>query len=150
MWAHLGAVGNLAVFTVLIAGPGWAVSHWRIECRSPFLVAVGIANVVLSPGCRHGVRNGTPVTLPRRWCYERVLEAGLAQSGPGAAHELALRVLVFPPGCRIAIVTTRSLRGRTIGRSTAVVGNRMRGTSARIRKPNGGMAPSYARDDSGW
>jgi len=72
VWAHLGAVGNLAVFTVLIAGSGWAVRHWRIEGRSPFLVAVGIANVVLSPWCRHGVRNGTPVTLPRPTRGDRV------------------------------------------------------------------------------
>ncbi|MDF1596186.1 MAG: hypothetical protein P1T08_08820 [Acidimicrobiia bacterium] len=65
VWAHLGAVGNLAVFTLLIAGSGWAVRHWRIEGRSPFLVAAGLAMVILSPGCRHGVRNGTPVTLAR-------------------------------------------------------------------------------------
>jgi hypothetical protein len=65
VWAHLGAVGNLAVFTLLIAGVGWAVRHWRIEGRSPFLVAAGLVMVIVSPGCRHGVRNGTPVTLPR-------------------------------------------------------------------------------------
>ena len=65
IWAHLGAVGNLAVFTLLIAGSGWAVRHWRIEGRSPFLAAAGLAMVILSPGCRHGVRNGKPVTLPR-------------------------------------------------------------------------------------
>lgn len=65
VWAHMGAVGNLAFFTVSIAVSGWAVRHWRIEGRSPFLVAAGIANVILSPGCRHGVRNGTPVTRPR-------------------------------------------------------------------------------------
>jgi hypothetical protein len=65
VWAHLGAVGNLTVFTLLIAGSGWAVRHWRIEGRSPFLVAAGLAMVILSPGCRHGVRNGIPATLPR-------------------------------------------------------------------------------------
>lgn len=65
VWAHLGAVGNLAFFTVLVAGSGWAVRHWRIEGRSPFLVAAGVANVILSPGCRHGVRNGFPVTIQR-------------------------------------------------------------------------------------
>ena len=65
MWAHLGAVGNLAIFTLLIAGSGWAVRHWRIEGRSPFLAAAGLAMVILSPGCRHGVRNRTPVTLAR-------------------------------------------------------------------------------------
>ncbi|MEX2278970.1 MAG: hypothetical protein WEA76_02650, partial [Acidimicrobiia bacterium] len=41
IWAHLGAVGNLTVFTLLVAGAGWAVRHWRIEGRSPFLVAAG-------------------------------------------------------------------------------------------------------------
>lgn len=65
MWAHLGAVGNLTVFTLLVAGAGWAVRHWRIEGRSPFLVAAGMATVLLSPGCRHGIRNGAPVTQPR-------------------------------------------------------------------------------------
>ena len=65
VWAHMGAVGNLAFFTLLMAGSGWAVRHWRIEGRSPFLVAAGLANVILSPGCRHGVRNGLPVTQPR-------------------------------------------------------------------------------------
>jgi len=65
IWAHLGAVGNLTVFTLLVAGAGWAVRHWRIEGRSPFLVAAGVATVLLSPGCRHGVRNGAPVTQPR-------------------------------------------------------------------------------------
>lgn len=65
LWAHLGAVGNLAVFTLLVAGSGWAVRHWRIEGRSPFLVAAGVATVLLSPGCRQGLRNGTPVTRPR-------------------------------------------------------------------------------------
>ncbi len=65
MWAHLGAVGNLAVFTLLVAGAGWAVRHWRIEGRSPFLVAGGIVMVLLSPGCRHGIRNGALVTQRR-------------------------------------------------------------------------------------
>ncbi len=65
LWAHLGAVGNLAVFTSLVGGSGWAVRHWRIEGRSPFLVAVGIANVILSPECRRGVRNGMPAGQPR-------------------------------------------------------------------------------------
>jgi hypothetical protein len=65
LWAHLGAVGNLAVFTLLVAGAGWAVRHWRVEGRSPFLVFAGIATVLLSPGCRHGLRNGIPAALPR-------------------------------------------------------------------------------------
>ncbi|HDH26763.1 MAG TPA: hypothetical protein ENH00_11340 [Actinobacteria bacterium] len=65
VWAHLGPVGNLAVFTLAVAGMGWAVRHWRIEGRSPFLVAAGVAVVLVSPGCRWGVRNGRPVTRPR-------------------------------------------------------------------------------------
>ena len=65
VWAHLGSVGNLAVFTVAVAGVGWAVRHWRIEGRSPFLVAASVAVVLLSPGCRRGVRNGKPVVRPR-------------------------------------------------------------------------------------
>lgn len=65
VWAHFGAVGNLAVFTVSVAGVGWAVRHWRIEGRSPFLAAAGVATVLASPGCRHGMRNGKPVTPPR-------------------------------------------------------------------------------------
>lgn len=68
VWAHLGSVGNLAVFTVAVGGVGWAVRHWRIEGRSPFLVAAGVAMVLFSPGSRRGVRNGTPVaqTPPTR------------------------------------------------------------------------------------
>jgi hypothetical protein len=65
LWAHLGPVGNLAVFTVAVVGVGWAVRHWRIEGRSPFLVAAGMAMVLLSPGCRRGVRNGAPVARAR-------------------------------------------------------------------------------------
>ena len=65
VWAHLGGVANLVVFTVLVAVSGWAVRHWRIEGRSPFVVAVGFATVILSPGCSRGVRNGRPVTPPR-------------------------------------------------------------------------------------
>ena len=65
VWAHLGGVANLAVFTVLVAVSGWAVRHWRIEGRSPFLVAAGFATVILSPRCRRGVRNGRPVAPPR-------------------------------------------------------------------------------------
>jgi hypothetical protein len=72
VWAHLGAVGNLAVFALLVAGSGWAVRHWRVEGRSPFLVAAGLSTVIVSPGCRHGVRNGTPVTLPRPTCGNQV------------------------------------------------------------------------------
>jgi hypothetical protein len=65
VWAHLGAVGNLAVFALVVAGSAWAVRHWRIEGRSPFLVAVGVATVLVSPGCRRGVRNGAPVPITR-------------------------------------------------------------------------------------
>ena len=65
MWAHLGGVGNLATFTLLVAAAGWAVRHWRIEGRSPVLAAVGVATVILSPRSRRGVRNGRSVTATR-------------------------------------------------------------------------------------
>ena len=65
VWAHLGAVGNLAVFVLVVAGSAWAVRHWRVEGRSPLLVAVGVATVLVSPGCRRGIRNGAPVPIPR-------------------------------------------------------------------------------------
>ena len=65
MWAHLGAVGNLVVFALAVAGSAWAVRHWRVEGRPPFLVAVGVATVLVSPGCRRGVRNGVPVPTSR-------------------------------------------------------------------------------------
>lgn len=65
VWAHLGAVGNLAVFALAVAGSTWAVRHWKVEGRSPFLVAVGVATVLASPGCRRGIRNGAPVPITR-------------------------------------------------------------------------------------
>lgn len=65
VWAHLGAVGNLAVFSVVVVATAWTVRHWRIEGRSPFLVAAGLAKVLLSPRCRRGIRNGTPTTTLR-------------------------------------------------------------------------------------
>ena len=65
VWAHLGAVGNLFTFALAVAGSAWAVRHWRIEGRSPFLVAVGVATVLVSPTCRRGVRNGSPVPITR-------------------------------------------------------------------------------------
>ena len=65
MWAHLGGVGNLVVFSLTIGAAGWAVRHWRIEGRSPLRVAAAILNVTTSPGCRRGVRNGQPVVPAR-------------------------------------------------------------------------------------
>ena len=65
VWAHLGSIGNLALFVLAVFVSGWTVRHWRIEGRSPFRVLAGTVNVVCSPGCRLGVRNGKPVTLPR-------------------------------------------------------------------------------------
>ena len=65
VWAHLGSVGNLAVFTMALAAAAWAVRHWRVEGRSPFHFAAGVATVLLSPRCRLGVRNGGPATTPR-------------------------------------------------------------------------------------
>ena len=65
VWAHLGAVGNLAVFTLLVATSAWAVRHWRIEGRSPFPAAAGVATALLLPRCRHGIRNGRRVARRR-------------------------------------------------------------------------------------
>ena len=65
VWAHLGSVGNLVLFTVALAGAAWAVRHWRVEGRSPFLFAAGVATVLVSPRCRLGIRNGAPATTPR-------------------------------------------------------------------------------------
>ena len=61
LWAHLGGVGNLAVFCLVVGGAGWAVRHWRIEGRSPLRVAAGVITVALGPGCRRGIRNGLAV-----------------------------------------------------------------------------------------
>lgn len=60
VWAHLGGVGNLAVFCLMVGGAGWAVRHWRVEGRSPLAAAAGIITVALAPRCRRGVRNGRP------------------------------------------------------------------------------------------
>ena len=65
LWAHLGGVGNLAVFCLVVGGAGWAVRHWRIEGRSPLRAAAGVITVALAPGCRRGIRNGLPVRLSR-------------------------------------------------------------------------------------
>jgi hypothetical protein len=65
VWAHLGSVGDLAVFVLTVSVSGWAVRHWRIEGRSPFRVMAGTISLVYSPGCRLGVRGGSPVTPPR-------------------------------------------------------------------------------------
>ena len=65
LWAHLGGVGNLAVFALTVGGSGWAARHWRIEGRSPMSVALGMINVALAPACRRGIRNGLPVRAPR-------------------------------------------------------------------------------------
>lgn len=65
VWAHLGSVGNLALFVLVVAASTWGVGHWRIEGRSPFRVLAGALTVSWSRSCRLGVRNGRPVTPPR-------------------------------------------------------------------------------------
>ena len=64
VWAHLGGVGNLALFCLIVGGAGWAARHWRIEGRSPIVAAVGILSVALLPG-RRSTRNGRQVRAPR-------------------------------------------------------------------------------------
>lgn len=59
VWAHMGGVGNLVVFCLMVAAAGWAARHWRIEGRSPLRVAAAVATVAIRP--RDGVRNGRPV-----------------------------------------------------------------------------------------
>lgn len=61
VWAHLGGVGNLIVFSVVVGIVGWAVRYWRVEGRSPLRAAAGMATVILSPASRFGVCNGRPV-----------------------------------------------------------------------------------------
>ena len=64
VWAHLGSVGNLMLFSLVVGGAGWAARHWRIEGRSPIVAAVGILSVALLPG-RRSTRNGRQVRAPR-------------------------------------------------------------------------------------
>lgn len=83
VWAHLGSVGNLVVLVLVVAASGWAVRHWRVEGRSPFRVAAGLATVVLSPACRQGIRNGRPVRYvrPRRGGRMAITVRPLAAAG---------------------------------------------------------------------
>jgi hypothetical protein len=61
VWAHLGGVGNLIVFCLVVGFVGWAVRFWRVEGRSPVRAAAGMANVMLGPVSRVGVYgNGRP------------------------------------------------------------------------------------------
>lgn len=64
VWAHLGSVGNLVLFSLIVGGAGWAARHWRIEGRSPIAAAAGILSVALLPA-RRSTRNGRPVRAPR-------------------------------------------------------------------------------------
>ncbi len=64
VWGHLGGVGNLALFSLIVGGAGWAARHWRIEGRSPIVAAVGILSVALLPA-RRSTRNGRPVRTLR-------------------------------------------------------------------------------------
>ena len=64
VWAHLGGVGNLVLFSLIVGGAGWAARHWRIEGRSPIAAAAGILSVALLPA-RRSTRNGRPVRAPR-------------------------------------------------------------------------------------
>jgi hypothetical protein len=83
LWAHLGGVGNLVVFSVVVAGVGWAVRHWRVEGRSPLKAAVGMAVVRLAPGCRNGICNGRPLRPDRPSRSRGVPVAVVEVSGVG-------------------------------------------------------------------
>lgn len=63
VWAHLGGIGNLIVFCLVIAAAAWAVRHWRVEGRSPLRFAAAWVTVTLRP--RGGVCNGRPVRKAR-------------------------------------------------------------------------------------
>lgn len=62
-WAHLGALGNLALGVGLPAVLTWMVRHLRIEGRSPLRTLVGAAGYLFAP--RRGLRHGKPA-LPTR------------------------------------------------------------------------------------
>ena len=64
VWAHLGSVGNLVLFSLFVGCTGWAARHWRIEGRSPIAAAAGILSVALLPA-RRSTRNGLPVRARR-------------------------------------------------------------------------------------
>jgi hypothetical protein len=66
VWAHLGGVGNLIVFCLVVGFVGWAVRFWRVEGRSPIRAVAGVAIVLLSPVSRGGVYGtGQPVRQSR-------------------------------------------------------------------------------------
>lgn len=63
VWAHLGGVGNMVLFCLVVGASGWVARHWRIEGRSPLRYAVSVAAVAVTP--RRGVRNGRPIRRGR-------------------------------------------------------------------------------------
>lgn len=72
VWAHLGGVGNLVVFCLMVGAAGWAARSWRIEGRSPLRVAIALVAVAAGP--RRGLRNGRPV---RSWRVVRGRPVGV-------------------------------------------------------------------------
>lgn len=81
LWAHLGPVGNVVVFTLVVVGVGWLVRHWRVEGRAPLSVAVTVAGAVCSPGVWWGRRSGRPV-YPTRPVYSST--TGIVVIGGGS------------------------------------------------------------------
>jgi hypothetical protein len=86
VWAHLGGVGNLIVFSVVVGTVGWAVRYWRVEGRSPLRAAAGMATVILGAGSRLGVYgNGRPLrpVRPVRSPGIPIAVIGVIESGGG-------------------------------------------------------------------
>ena len=85
VWAHLGGVGNLIVFSVVVGMVGWAVRYWRVEGRSPLRAAAGMATVILGAGSRAGVCNGRPLrpVRPVRSPGTPIAVIGAIESGAG-------------------------------------------------------------------
>ncbi len=88
VWAHLGGVGNLIVFCLMVGFVGWAVRFWRVEGRSPVRAASGMVTVMLGPVSRTGVHgNGRPVHQARPVRSPRIPVPFVTGPERGVGHE---------------------------------------------------------------